>query len=90
MDISSRRPPLKKGRRIALNVNISPETHRALGKISNGNRSAAIETLVRQHLDRATAANCPGWDRAPYSTVCAHCGTDRHAHVTAIQSEPVT
>ena len=55
MDISTRRAPLARGRRICLNVNISPETHRALGKIAGGNRSAAIEELVRGHLERTRA-----------------------------------
>ena len=55
MDISTRRAPLSRGRRINLNVNISPDTHKALGKIGNGNRSAAIEELVARHLERMRA-----------------------------------
>lgn len=51
MDYSSRRPPLAKGRRIPLNVTLSPETWRALGKIGRGNRSAAIEKLVELHAE---------------------------------------
>jgi hypothetical protein len=50
VDQSSRRAPLAKGRRISLNVNLSPEIHRELGKIAGGNRSAAIETLVLRHI----------------------------------------
>lgn len=58
MDIDTRRPPLAKGRRIALNVNLDPAIHRELGKIAHGNRSAAIEQLVRDYLARrATAAD---------------------------------
>jgi len=53
--LARRRPPIAKGRRISLNVNLSPEIHRELGKIANGNRSAAIEELVRQHLARVRA-----------------------------------
>jgi len=48
--LSRRRGRLKKGRRISLNVNLSPEIHRELGKICNGNRSAAIEALVGRYL----------------------------------------
>ena len=40
MDQSTRRAPLNRGRRIPLNVTLSPETHRALSEIANGNRSA--------------------------------------------------
>jgi len=52
MDISTRRAPLTRGRRIPLSVNIAPDVHRELGKLCGGNRSAAIEELVRQHLER--------------------------------------
>jgi hypothetical protein len=51
MDSLIRRPRLPKGkRRIPLNVNLTPEIHRELGRIAGGNRSAAIENLVRQYL----------------------------------------
>jgi metal-responsive CopG/Arc/MetJ family transcriptional regulator len=51
MDALIRRPRLPKGkRRIPLNVNLTPEIHRELGRIAGGNRSAAIENLVRQYL----------------------------------------
>lgn len=42
----ARRAPLKKGRRISLTVNLTPENHRELSKMCNGNRSAAIEMLI--------------------------------------------
>ncbi len=53
----NRRPRLERGRRIAINVNLSPETHKALHKIGKGNRSKAIEDLVTQHLERTRAVN---------------------------------
>lgn len=46
---------LEKGRRIPLNVNLSPEIHTELGRIGNGNRSAAIETLVQRYLAERVA-----------------------------------
>jgi hypothetical protein len=52
MDYDNRRARLPKGRRINLNVNLDPEIHSALGLLCGGNKSAAIETLVRQHLER--------------------------------------
>lgn len=55
MDQSNRSAPLKKGRRIPLNVNLRPDIYRELGRICNGNRSAAIEALVTRHLDRLRA-----------------------------------
>lgn len=51
MDTSARRAPLPEGaRRIPLNVTLDPQTHRELGRIGQGNRSAAIEKLVRHYL----------------------------------------
>lgn len=50
----TRQKPLKEGRRISLNVNLDPEVIDALGEICSGNRSAAIEKLVRDHLARTT------------------------------------
>ena len=35
-----------------LNVTLSPHIVRALAKIGGGNRSAAIEKLVDEHLER--------------------------------------
>jgi hypothetical protein len=40
-----------------LNVNLEIETIRALEAICNGNRSAAIEALVREHLERNRPAS---------------------------------
>jgi metal-responsive CopG/Arc/MetJ family transcriptional regulator len=51
MDNTNRRLP--EGRRISLNVNLKPEIHAALGDICDGNRSAAIEKLVEQYLERS-------------------------------------
>lgn len=48
----TRQKPLKEGRRISLNVNLSPEIIDELGAIAQGNRSAAIEQLVREHIAR--------------------------------------
>jgi hypothetical protein len=55
MDKPGRRAPLPKGRRICLNVNLSPEIHRELGKLCGGNRSAAIEALVARYLAERVA-----------------------------------
>lgn len=52
MDNSNHRPRLRKGRRMPLNVTLSPHIVRALAKIGGGNRSAAIEKLVDEHLER--------------------------------------
>ena len=56
MDISSRRAPLKRGRRIPLCVSLDPDTHKGLEKIARGNKSAAIEQLVRDYFARRAAA----------------------------------
>jgi hypothetical protein len=50
--MADRRPRLEEGRRISINVNLSPRIHHELGRICNGNRSAAIERLVEDHLKR--------------------------------------
>jgi len=50
MDVFTRRAPLRRGRRIPVNLTLSPETHRELAKLGRGNRSAAVEELVRRHL----------------------------------------
>lgn len=47
MSIKNRRTPQDGVRRIPLTVNLSPDVHLALQKIENGNRSAAIEKLVK-------------------------------------------
>lgn len=49
---STRRAPLRRGRRIPICVSLSPETHEALLKIEGGNRSAAIEKLVKEYHAR--------------------------------------
>jgi hypothetical protein len=56
MDYNSRRAPLRRGRRVYLNASLSPETHKHLAKIGNGNRSAAIEILVAEHMERKRVA----------------------------------
>jgi hypothetical protein len=53
MDYSNRQEPLEQGRRISLNVNLSPDILEELAKIADGNRSKAIEILVRQHIARS-------------------------------------
>jgi hypothetical protein len=50
MDNENRRLP--EGRRISVNVNLKPEINDALKDICGGNRSAAIEKLVEDHLER--------------------------------------
>jgi metal-responsive CopG/Arc/MetJ family transcriptional regulator len=57
MNYVLRRAPLLRGRRIAVNVNLAPETHRHLVKKGKGNRSAAIEELVRQDIERERASS---------------------------------
>lgn len=52
MNIERRRAPLRKGRRIPICLSLSPDTHRALAKIADGNRSEAVEQLVREHVER--------------------------------------
>jgi hypothetical protein len=47
--------PIRRGRRIALNVTLAPETIETLARIGEGNRSAAIEELVRLHRRRELA-----------------------------------
>lgn len=49
-----RRAPLKKGRRIPVTVTMDVKTYDALRRIGRGNRSAAIEDLVRAHLAALT------------------------------------
>lgn len=51
---ATRQEPLKEGRRISVNVNLSPQVLLELSKISGGNRSAAIEKLVRDHVIRTS------------------------------------
>lgn len=41
-------------RRVVLTVNLDPEVHKELGKIARGNRSQAIEELVRRHVAERT------------------------------------
>ena len=45
-------------RRVVLTVNLAPDIHRELGKIARGNRSMAIEELVRRYIaDRPTTTD---------------------------------
>jgi hypothetical protein len=44
---TTRRMPLRRGKRIPINVTVAPETNVWLAKFGDGNRSAAIEELVR-------------------------------------------
>jgi hypothetical protein len=47
----SRRTPLKSGRRrMPLTITVDSKTNEGLQWIGNGNRSRAIEVLVKEHL----------------------------------------
>ena len=46
---TTKRMPVRRGRRIAVNVTLAPETHVLLAKLGEGNRSAAIEELARMY-----------------------------------------
>ena len=52
MDYTTRRMPLRRGRRKAVNVTLSPETLRILHLVGEGNRSAGIEELARMYQSR--------------------------------------
>jgi hypothetical protein len=65
MNISTRSAPLRRGRRISLNVNLAPDVHRELGRIAKGNRSAAIELLVRDYIAKRTGIAFPIARAAP-------------------------
>jgi hypothetical protein len=53
--VTNRRLPILRARRVALNVTLAPETIEVLARIGHGNRSAAIEELVRLHRRRELA-----------------------------------
>lgn len=59
MDYTTRRLPLRRSKRIALNVTLAPEIHAALERIGDGNRSAGVEEAVRFYI-----AKCRAFDRA--------------------------
>lgn len=50
-----RRAPLTTGRRIPLTVTVDIDTYVGLKALGNGNRSAAIEHLYRQHMAKQHA-----------------------------------
>jgi hypothetical protein len=52
MDSSNQRPKLRRGKRVPVNLTLSMATYRALAKIGAGNRSAAVDQLVTEHLER--------------------------------------
>jgi hypothetical protein len=54
MDYSTRQEPLEEGPRVSLNVTLAPSIIKELGSICAGNRSAAIEKLVREHVLRTS------------------------------------
>jgi hypothetical protein len=56
---TTRRMPVRRERRIALNVSVSPETKAYLEQIGDGNRSAAVEMLVADYLRRRKRAAQP-------------------------------
>jgi hypothetical protein len=64
------RMPLRRRKRIPAKVTLAPETHVYLARIGDGNRSAAIEELVRLHRARELAP-------VPRSSLGAICGTGR-------------
>ena len=39
--------PIRRGRRIPINVTLAPETHVLITRLGEGNRSAGIEELAR-------------------------------------------
>ena len=44
---TTRRMPIRRGRRIPINVTLAPETHVLITRLGEGNRSAGIEELAR-------------------------------------------
>jgi hypothetical protein len=52
---TTRRMPIRRARRTALNVTLAPETIEVLARLGEGNRSAAIEELVRLYRRRELA-----------------------------------
>jgi hypothetical protein len=52
-DTTTRRMPMRRARRLRLNVTVSLETQVWLAKIGEGNKSAAIEELVRLYRARS-------------------------------------
>jgi len=55
----TRREPLLRGRRIALTITLDPQVLAALGVIGEGNRSKAVETLVKWYLAAPIAPDLP-------------------------------
>ena len=53
--ITTRRLPIRRGRRIPVSVSLAAETHELLVKIGEGNKSAAIEELARLYRRRELA-----------------------------------
>ena len=52
MSIANRRAPIKGVRRFPMTITLTPETDKGLLLIGNGNRSAAIEQLVTEHITK--------------------------------------
>jgi hypothetical protein len=65
MSKSNRRPPLRTGRRIPLTITVDDATNEGLLMIGNGNRSAAIEQLVRDHLTKLARNRSRAPDTSP-------------------------
>jgi len=55
MDINQR-PRLRRAKRVPVNLTLSMATYRALAKIGGGNRSAAVDLLVTEYLERQRIA----------------------------------
>lgn len=62
---TSRRAPLSSGRRFPVTITVTAETDEGLMLIGNGNRSAAIELLVRRALAKRRRAAARTEAQAP-------------------------
>jgi len=51
----TKRAPLATGRRVPITVTVDMDTYVGLKALGNGNRSAAIEYLYRQHVAKQSA-----------------------------------
>jgi len=80
MDYTIRRPRLRRGRRYAVTLSMSPKTIKGLSKIRKGNRSAAVEMLVEWYLEReGRRLEELGEQRVAADTVPSTDGADRSA-----------
>lgn len=56
MDNPNQRPRLRRGKRVPVNLTLSMATYRALARIGGGNKSAAVDELVAERLERERLA----------------------------------